>query len=192
MEAHLKKMRIVRLARPGEDEEILKVYLSGGGMLPYTDVKEISKCIRDNENGKISLVVIEMDKKIVGALKLHRPQAHVGKGGKVAVLPDYRGKGLGKLLYNSAILIFDMEGRRKVTDSLVGENPAITAMFKKLGFELEAEMRKHTSAGNTLFQFAYHIDEKGLPELGDDVEFDIPETEYMKDLKQKNKENGKN
>lgn len=185
-------MKIVRLAKQDEGEEILKVYLSGGGLLPYTDVKEINKCIRDNGNGKVSLIVIEMDNKIVGALKLHRPQAHVGKGGKVAVLPDYRGKGLGKLLYNSAIIIFNMEGRRKITDSLVGDNPVITAMFKKLGFEVEAEMRKHTSAGKTLFQFAYHIDEKGLPSLGEDVKLDIPETEYMKDLKQKNKENEDN
>ena len=135
-------MKIIRLARQGEGEEILKVYLSGGGLLPYTDVKEINKCIRDNENGKISLIVIEMDNKIVGALKLHRPQAHVGKGGKIAVLPDYRGKGLGKLLYKSAIIIFDMEGRRKATDSLVGGNPAITAMFKKLGFRFPTRLQE--------------------------------------------------
>ena len=79
-----------------------------------------------------------------------------------------------------------MEGRRKVTDSLVGDNPAIMAMFEKLGFEIEATMRKHTPAGKTLYQFAYHIDEKGVPEL-EDVKFDIPFTDYMKKLKENNK-----
>lgn len=179
--------KIIRLAKEGEAKEILEVYTSGGGWLPYTDIKEVNKCVKANESGKVSLLVIEMDKKIVGALKLHRPQSHIGKGGKIAVLPKYRGHGVGKLLYKAAIKIFDMEGRRKFTDSLIGENPVIVTMFKKLGFEREAEMRKHTPEGKTLYQFAYHIDEKGIPELGDNIEFDIPVTDYMKDLKQKNK-----
>jgi len=174
------------LAKEGEGEKILEVYQSGGGFLPYTDVKEINKSLKENEKGKTSLIVTEIDGKIVAALKLHRPQSHIGKGGKVAVLPEYRRKGIGALLYISAIKIFDMEGRKKVTDSLVGENPAVMALFKKLGFEIEARMRKHTPSGKTLYQFAYHIDEKGVPELGRDITFDIPVTDYMKDLKEKN------
>jgi len=181
-------VKIIRLAKLEEAEDILKVYQSGGTWLPYTDVKEITKCIRDNEKGKTSLILIEDDEKIIGVLKLHRPQAHVGKGGKVAVLPEYRNKGIGKLLYKAAIKIFDLEGRRKVTDSLVGENPSVFKMFKGMGFEIEATMRKHTSGGKTLYQFAYHIDEKGIPSLEKDVKFDIPITDYMEDLKQKNKE----
>ena len=179
-------MKVLRLAKQGEAEEILEVYASGGEWLPYTQVDEINNSIKANDKGKTSLIVVEIDGKIVGALKLHRPQSHIGKGGKVAVLPDYRGHGIGKLLYKSAIKIFDMEGRRKITDSLVGENPVVMAMFKKLGFEIEAKMRKHTPGGKILYQFAYHIDEKGVPELDDEVEFDIPITEYMKELKQKN------
>ena len=177
----------VRLARLEEAEEILEVYKSGGGFLPYTDLDEVKKSIKENEKGKVSLIVVELSGKVAGALKLHRPQAHIGKGGKVAVLPEFRGRGIGKLLYKSAIKIFDLEGRRKVTDSLVGENPAVMALFEKLGFEIEGKMRRHTPAGNDLYQFAYHVDEKGVPELGEDVEFDIPLTSYMKELKEKNK-----
>ncbi|HTZ41680.1 MAG TPA: GNAT family N-acetyltransferase [Candidatus Omnitrophota bacterium] len=185
-------MKKVRLAKREEAKEILDVYSSGGAWLPYTDVEEINKSIKENENGKTSLIVVEIEGKIAGALKLHRPQSHIGKGGKVATLPEYRGHGIGKLLYRSAIKIFDLEGRRKVTDSLIGENPAILKIFEDLGFEIEAKMRKHTPAGKTLYQFAYHIDEKGVPELGEDVEFDIPITEYMKELKEKNKEHENN
>lgn len=176
----------VKLAERERAEEILEVYKSGGIWLPYTDVDEINKSIKENEKGKISIIVVEMDGKIVGALKLHRPQSHIGKGGKVAVLPEYRGHGIGKLMYKSAIKIFDMEGRRKVVDSLVGDNPSVFALFEKLGFEVEAKMRKHTPGGHTLYQFAYHIDESGVPDLGEDVDFDIPFTGYMKDLKNKN------
>ena len=61
-------MKKIRLAKLGEDEEILEVYQSGGSFLPYTDVKEITKCIKDNEKGKVSLIVVEKDGKIVGAL----------------------------------------------------------------------------------------------------------------------------
>lgn len=179
-------MMKIRIAKEGEGEEILKIYKSGGAWLPYTDTEEINKSIKENLNGKISLIVIELGGKLIGALRLHRPQAHVGKGGKVAVLPEYRGKGIGKLIYKSAIKIFNMEGRRKVTDSLIGENPAVLKMFESLGFEIEAKMRKHTPSGKNLYQFAYHIDEKGVPELGKGVEFEIPLTHYMKDLKQKN------
>lgn len=185
-------MKKIRLARNGEGEIILKVYQSGGAFLPYTDVKEINQSIRENEKGKTSLIVAEIDGKIIGALKLHRPQSHIGKGGKIAILPECRGHGIGKLLYKSAIKIFDLEGRRKVTDSLVGDNPAILKIFEDLGFEIEAKMRKHTPAGKTLYQFAYHIDEKGLPEFGEDVDFDIPITEYMKELKQKNEKHEDN
>src|SRR3989338_10822263 len=76
------------------------------------------------------------------------------------------------------VKIFNMEGRRKVTDSLIGENPAVLKMFESLGFEIEAKMRKHTPSGKNLYQFAYHIDEKGVPELGKGVEFEIPLTHY--------------
>jgi len=179
----VKKVKKAEIERA---KEILEVYKSGGDWLPYTDIKEINKCLKENDDGKISMIMIEIDGKIVGALKLHRPQAHIGKGGKVAVLPEYRGKGIGKLLYKSAIKIFGMEGRRKVVDSVVGENPPVFFMFEKLGFELEGKMRKQTPAGKTLYQFAYHIDEKGIPKFEEDVVFEIPLTEYMKDLKEKN------
>ena len=180
-------IKIIRLAKIEEAEEILEVYQSGGDFLPYTDIKEVKKSIKGNSDGKVSLIVIEVDEKIVGALKLHRPQAHLGKGGKVAVLPEYRNQGIGKLLYKAAIKIFDMEGRRKVTDSLVGDNNSVFRMFERLGFEIEATMRKHTPGGKTLYQFAYHVDEKGVPDLGEEVKFDIPLTDYMKNLEQKNK-----
>lgn len=185
-------MKTIRLARREEAKEILNVYTSGGEWLPYTDIEEVNKSIKENENGKTSLIVIEIDGKVIGALKLHRPQSHIGKGGKIAILPEYRGHGIGKLLYRAAIKIFDLEGRRKITDSLVGENPAIVKIFEDLGFEIEAKMRKHTPAGKTLYQFAYHIDEKGVPELGENIKFDIPITEYMKELKQKNEKHEDN
>ena len=180
-------IKIIRLAKIEEADKILKVYQSGGEFLPYTDIKEVKKSIKGNSDGKVSLIVIEVDEKIVGALKLHRPQAHLGKGGKVAVLPEYRNQGIGKLLYKAAIKIFDMEGRRKVTDSLVGDNNSVFRMFERLGFEIEATMRKHTPGGKTLYQFAYHVDEKGVPDLGENVKFEIPLTDYMKSLKEKNK-----
>lgn len=178
---------LIRLAKEGEEKEVLEVYRSGGEWLPYTDTDEIKKSIKENLRGKISLIVAEINGKIGGAIKLHRPQSHIGKGGKIAVLPEFRGRGIGKLLYKSIIKIFYMEGRRKFTDALVGENPAIKKMFENLGFEIEAEMRKHTPSGKTLYQFAYHIDEKGVHELGEGVEFGIPLTEYMRNLKEKNK-----
>ena len=180
-------IKIIRLAKIEEAEDLLEVYQSGGNFLPYTDIKEVKKCIKGNKEGKISLIVVEIDKKIVGALKLHRPQSHIGKGGKVAVLPEYRNQGIGKLLYKAAIKIFDMEGRRKVIDTIVGENPVAFKMFETLGFEIEATMRKHTPGGKTLYQLAYHIDEKGVFDLGENVKFEIPLTDYMKSLKEKNK-----
>ena len=180
-------IKIIRLAKIEEAEDILEVYQSGGDFLPYTDIKEVKKSIKGNSDGKVSLIVVEIDEKIVGALKLHRPQAHIGKGGKVAVLPEFRNQGIGKLLYKAAIKIFDMEGRRKVTDSLVGDNNSVFKMFERLGFEIEATMRKHTPRGKTLYQFAYHVDEKGVPDLGEEVKFDIPLTDYMRSLKEKNK-----
>ena len=50
--------KIIRLAKQGEGEEILEVYKSGGAFLPYTEVKEINKCIKDNEKGKRCLHLV--------------------------------------------------------------------------------------------------------------------------------------
>ena len=61
-------MKILRLAKQGEAEEILKVYVSGGEWLPYTKVDEVKTSIKENDKGKVSLIVVEIDGKIVGHL----------------------------------------------------------------------------------------------------------------------------
>lgn len=173
-------MVTIRIAKQGEDKEIFELFSHATDWIPYTEIKEITHCISDNEKGKVSLIIAEEDKKILGALKLHRPQFHIGKIGKVTVSPDSRGKGIGKNLYRAAIKIFDLEERRKITDSVVGENEAMKALLEKLNFKQEGCLEKHTPGKKNLYLYAYFIDEQKVPKLDEHIKFDIPKTIYMK------------
>jgi hypothetical protein len=75
--------------------------------------------------------------------------------------------------------IFRAEGRRKVTDSVVGRNPMMVSLLNFLGYRYEGTLRKHTNDGKDILLFAFFFDEEEVPENSSHVTVNIPETEYM-------------
>jgi predicted GNAT family N-acyltransferase len=61
----------------------------------------------------------------------------VGKIGRVCVLPDTRGRGLGEALIQAALA--ELAGVPGVTEAYLGSQSHATGFYKKLGFVVEGE-----------------------------------------------------
>ena len=68
--------------------------------------------------------------------------SHVGEL-VLAVAPDQRRKGLGKMLARAMLIEALQRGLRKVTVMMVADNTGAVQMFRDLGFEGEALLRDH-------------------------------------------------
>lgn len=141
--------------------------------------KEIRNAINANVRGKISILSACIEGKVMGAHVLHRPSKAVGKNGVIVVSQESRGQEIGTNLYIAALKIFRAEGRRKVTDSVVGRNPMMVSLLNFLGYRYEGTLRKHTNDGKDILLFAFFFDEEEVPENSSHVTVNIPETEYM-------------
>lgn len=141
--------------------------------------KEIRNALNANKRGKISILSACIDGKCMGAHVLHRPAKMVGKNGVIVIDKDARGKEIGTNLYIAALKIFKAEGRRKVTDSVIGKNPMMVSLLNFLGYHYEGSLRRHTNDGKDILLFAFFLDEGGIPENSPHIVLDIPETDYM-------------
>jgi hypothetical protein len=124
--------------------------------------KEIRNALNANKRGKISILSACIDGKCMGAHVLHRPAKMVGKNGVIVILK-----------------IFKAEGRRKVTDSVIGKNPMMVSLLNFLGYHYEGSLRRHTNDGKDILLFAFFLDEGDIPENSPHIVLDIPETDYM-------------
>lgn len=141
--------------------------------------KEIRNAINANKRGKISILSACIDDKTVGAHVLHRPAKTVGKNGVIVVDQNCRGQEIGTNLYIAALKVFKAEGRRKVTDSVIGRNPMMVSLLNFLGYQYEGCLRRHTNDGKDILLFAFFLDEEDILENSSHVVLEIPETDYM-------------
>jgi ribosomal protein S18 acetylase RimI-like enzyme len=169
----MEKNITVRKAERSDLEAVLKIYDSAKSNLGQTATKYVEDAINQNELGNVSLLVAEVDGKIVGAVKLKRKRSHIGNVGLIAVLPEYRRLGIGNLLYKVMIWIFAKEGRIKISDQMTEPNEPMQKFFEKLGFVKEGTLRKHTDSKQDVSLYAYYIDEQGIPEIPQNVSINI-------------------
>jgi len=163
---------IIRKAERKDIEEIMNLFNFEEDEEP-TDKTYVENSIKQNEKGNVSLLVATIDDKIAGALKLKRKRNHIGNIGKVGVSNDFRGKGIGTLLYKVAIIIFSKEGRNKISDQMTGQNEAMERVFEKLGFVKEGTLRQHTHDKKDVSLYAYFIEDSGVPEISDNVKIKV-------------------
>lgn len=87
---------------------------------------------RDDLDGDAIHLLAELDGRAVGSARLLR-MGEVGKIGRVCVLKDHRGTGLGAALIRAAVAEFrNMPGVTKVK---LGAQSHAIAFYEKLGFE---------------------------------------------------------
>jgi len=169
----MEKNITVRKAERSDLDTVLNVYDSSKNNHGKTDVNYVDGAIKQNELGNVSLLVAEVDGKVVGTIKLKRKRAHIGNVGLIAILPEYRRLGIGSLLYKVMIWIFAKEGRIKISDQMTEPNEPMKKFFEKLGFVKEGTLRKHTDSKQDVSLYAYYIDEQGIPEIPQNVSINI-------------------
>jgi len=166
-------------------------YLGG-----FTHMDTIMSQIKKNSFRPSLFVARLNDGEIVAAAEISsRKQAHRAHHGKISVLPEFRRKGIGTALYIEQILTCMLEGRRKMEDTVVGDNPAMHNFLPKLGYVHEGTLEEHTASGKSLVLYSYFINRdkletpiKVLKEKGLDVTFNLYVTDYTVDLYFKNLE----
>jgi ribosomal protein S18 acetylase RimI-like enzyme len=78
----------------------------------------------------------------VAVVPLHGWSSHVGEV-RVVVDPDYRGRGIGRLLARHAVLqALDLGLKKLVVEVVADQEPAV-ALFRSHGFDPEALLRDH-------------------------------------------------
>lgn len=105
--------------------------------LPHQYYAAFEEIDRDKNN---YLIVAEMDHKIIGTLQLTLIPYLTYQGGKRALIEAvridsaYRGKGIGKILFEWAIAKARTEGCHLIQLTMNKERPDTLEFYKKLGF----------------------------------------------------------
>lgn len=96
--------------------------------------------------GAIICVVAKANGVVVGEGSLHRAlhgwMRHVGEL-RITVAPDWRRKGLGRVLASSLVKIATDLGIEKIMAQVVEKQAAARRIFQKLGFHQEAVLPRH-------------------------------------------------
>ena len=139
----------IRKATHGDAEGVAKV------LVQSYNIKDIKEGIDvfDNETKKsFNYIVAEEDKKIIGIVtwKVHGlPKHQLCELDRIAVLPEYRGKGVAKKLFEA--LVKDAKAHYKKNNSKLrklyllthADNIRAQKFYEKLGFKHETTLKEH-------------------------------------------------
>lgn len=127
---------VIRRAKKQDAEEIVKVRDSS-----YKDAYDYVPMLNDDFRRKVSQ--FKPENYVIATFK----QRIVGFGGAIAkdswisdlgVLPKYRGRGLGTLLFHKVIMNLKKKRARKARLSVVGINYPAVRIYRKQGFQVDS------------------------------------------------------
>ena len=98
--------------------------------------KNLQKQIQNDKNINL-LAYIENSKEIVGIITIQKLDENSITLSRIYILPEYQGKGIGKILFYESLKNFDKI--EKVTLEVELENTKSINFYKKLGFTEVAE-----------------------------------------------------
>lgn len=141
----------IRKAEPSDAEAIWKCYTSplvvrNTLQLPYRSLESVRELLTKGGEGAYILVAV-IDGEVVGMIGLHtssRPRVnHRGEIGMM-VRDDWQGKGVGKALMQAVIDLADKWlNLARIELTVFTDNEPAIALYRKFGFEIEGELRKH-------------------------------------------------
>lgn len=79
----------------------------------------------------------------------------------VAVLPEYQGKGVGKLIMEYVIQYARSNKFNRISLEVIQSNPNLIQYYKKLGFEITAELPAYYSATENGYRMMLYLDGNG-------------------------------
>jgi hypothetical protein len=107
------------------------------------DSNEHPNEVEDKE--KFITVLCELENQIVGYVTVEESMwklsQHAGELG-IAVLPQFRGVGIGSALLDSALMVASNKGFRKVNLSVFSTNKSAMKLYKRFGFKKVGEKKK--------------------------------------------------
>ena len=150
--AKLGKEASIREAKEEDFISIWKIFRKVVGEGEYTSTVRLDTS-RDryedtdeaNDMKKFITVLCEVEKQIVGYATVEEPiwelSSHAGELG-IAVLPQFRGVGIGSALLDSALEVALQKGFKKVNLSVFSTNKTAMNLYKKFGFKKVGKKKK--------------------------------------------------
>ena len=131
------------------------------------DIKEGKEVFKSETKKSHNYVVADDKKKIIGIVTwlMHGlPEHQLAELDRIAVLPDYRGKGIAKELFTA--LIKDANTFYKKRDSKLrklyllthANNKGAHKFYKKMGFKHETTLKQHYYKNKDEFVFSMFFD----------------------------------
>ena len=121
------------LALPEEDLMFLTIDIA--------DASDMAQYVQAVESGHALTVLAEAEGRFVGygSLNVSRPHwtRHLGEM-RLLIHPDFRGKGLGRVLANEVFQAAQAKGLRKLIARMAVSQRGAQKVFEKLGFSAEA------------------------------------------------------
>jgi predicted GNAT family N-acyltransferase len=115
----------------------------------------------DDWDGSARQFVLEADGGVVGTARLLVPDAAVGKIGRVALLPEYRGRGWGRMLMEEVLRAAGALGLREVRlDAQTGARP----FYERLGFRAVGEEFVEAGLPHQTMRLPLHSPAADLPD----------------------------
>jgi len=151
---------IIRNAKPEDAEGIANVLVQSYNI---DDIEEGKAAFEKETKKEYNYVVAEEDGKIIGLTtwQMHGlPKHQLAELDRIAVLPEYRGKGVARQLFNKLLEEANKAYRdagsklRKLYLLTHASNARAQAFYKKLGFSHDATLKDHYYEGEDEFVFA--------------------------------------
>lgn len=128
------------------DKEVTKGLASGHKPATKEDVEQYIKNVL-NDPGKIMFAICSSDNNLhIGNIKIDNFDYIAGTCELGVLIGDknYWGKGVGTEACNLVLrYAFNTLNLRKVTLSVYGNNPAAIALYEKIGFQKEGNLKNH-------------------------------------------------
>lgn len=110
------------------------------------DLRREREWIRGFDDQSSVLYVAEVDGRVVGQIDAHVSRyskaRHVSSLG-IAIVGAYRGQGIGRFLMEHALTWMKARGVEKAVLEVFSSNERAIALYKKMGFEVEAVRKRH-------------------------------------------------
>jgi ribosomal protein S18 acetylase RimI-like enzyme len=144
---------VFRKATESDKENVANVLVSAYNI---DSVRDGIDAFLEECGKKYNFVVAEIDGKIVGiaSYQVHGlPKHQVAELDRIVVLPEFRGKGIAKQLFDflvkEANKFYEQQGfrLRKLYLLTHGDNIHAHEFYKKLGFKTEASLKDHFYKG---------------------------------------------
>jgi ribosomal protein S18 acetylase RimI-like enzyme len=139
----------IRKAALKDSKGIAKVLMKSYNI---NSIKEGIKVFKEETQKKYNYIVAEDNKKIIGLTtwQIHgMPKHRLAELDRIAVLPDYKGKGIAQKLFNALIKDANKEYKkygfklRKLYILCHKDNKRAHSFYKKMGMKREATLKSH-------------------------------------------------